>query len=489
MAKYLKSTDTTMLKSKHHADSPTVKAASPHEMERGLMSIVTNNRNTTDGPRVPGVRWGFQPMSTEAHLFLGNTGASKQMSESVLPTASAEVGHTMVPMQSLCSRPVVHTADNLQQSVGIAVANPLYGVESDIAMPYQYCRSPPTDPSPLHDGGKLAADRVSLGVAQLNPFVPNRDPMVYNQLSDSYVPSFGSKGVPQTTLNVDDRFQGLMISNDVTSLFSDVARPSAAAAGPINHRFSMPTLMLLEDEEDERNWNGSCSDSNSVSISDTANTVVTASASLAASMGAGSEPTPPKSLIHNNIEEDKTKPKRARRLCSVSKCGKRARSQDLCIAHGGGRRCIVKDCNKSSQGGNMCIKHGGGKRCTYQGCNKAAQTNSLCKAHGGGSRCQFPQCSKSSQGGGFCRAHGGGKRCVVVGCSKGTQRGDFCALHGGSRFCEVPGCMRNDRGGGFCAQHGGGKRCNIVECNRSCRRNGLCSTHLRLLGHDTGENV
>uniref|UniRef100_K3WGA0 WRKY19-like zinc finger domain-containing protein n=1 Tax=Globisporangium ultimum (strain ATCC 200006 / CBS 805.95 / DAOM BR144) TaxID=431595 RepID=K3WGA0_GLOUD len=180
----------------------------------------------------------------------------------------------------------------------------------------------------------------------------------------------------------------------------------------------------------------------------------------------------------------KKKPKRIRRLCIQPNCGKRARSQGLCIAHGGGRRCIVEGCEKSSQGGNMCIKHGGGKRCRAQGCNKAAQTHSLCKAHGGGPRCQVEGCDKSSQGGGFCRSHGGGKRCAAEGCDKGTQRGDFCALHGGSRFCEVSGCRRNDRGGGLCAHHGGGKRCGILNCTRPCRRNGFCSTHLRLLGRD-----
>lgn len=178
------------------------------------------------------------------------------------------------------------------------------------------------------------------------------------------------------------------------------------------------------------------------------------------------------------------KPKRIRRLCTQPNCGKRARSQGLCIAHGGGRRCAVDGCEKSSQGGNMCIKHGGGKRCSALGCNKAAQTQSLCKAHGGGPRCQIDGCNKSSQGGGFCRSHGGGKRCAANGCDKGTQRGDYCALHGGSRFCEVSGCRRNDRGGGLCAHHGGGKRCGILNCMRPCRRNGFCSTHLRLLGGD-----
>lgn len=178
------------------------------------------------------------------------------------------------------------------------------------------------------------------------------------------------------------------------------------------------------------------------------------------------------------------KPKRIRRLCTQPNCGKRARSQGLCIAHGGGRRCAVEGCEKSSQGGNMCIKHGGGKRCSVSDCNKAAQTNSLCKAHGGGPRCQIDGCDKSSQGGGFCRSHGGGKRCAADGCDKGTQRGEYCALHGGSRFCEVSGCRRNDRGGGLCAHHGGGKRCDILNCVRPCRRNGFCSTHLRLLGGD-----
>lgn len=182
----------------------------------------------------------------------------------------------------------------------------------------------------------------------------------------------------------------------------------------------------------------------------------------------------------------KKKPKRIRRLCTQPDCGKRARSQGLCIAHGGGRRCVVDGCEKSSQGGNMCIKHGGGKRCRVSGCNKAAQTNSLCKGHGGGPRCQVNGCDKSSQGGGFCRSHGGGKRCAADGCDKGTQRGDFCALHGGSRFCEVTGCRRNDRGGGLCAHHGGGKRCDIMSCTRPSRRNGFCSTHLRLLGKETG---
>lgn len=182
--------------------------------------------------------------------------------------------------------------------------------------------------------------------------------------------------------------------------------------------------------------------------------------------------------------KSKQKPKRVRRACIVPGCGKRSRSQGLCIAHGGGRRCIVEGCDKSSQGGNHCIKHGGGKRCSVDGCDKAAQTNALCKAHGGGPRCQFEDCEKSSQGGGYCRQHGGGKRCAFAGCMKGTQRGSYCALHGGSRLCVVDGCRRNDRGGGYCAHHGGGKRCTIEGCARPSRRNSLCSTHLRVLGNE-----
>jgi hypothetical protein len=179
-----------------------------------------------------------------------------------------------------------------------------------------------------------------------------------------------------------------------------------------------------------------------------------------------------------------SKPRRKRKLCTVSGCGKRSRSQGLCIAHGGGKRCSVEGCDKSSQGDNLCIRHGGGKRCSVEGCEKAAQTHQLCKSHGGGPRCQHEGCDKSSQGGGFCRSHGGGKRCLYKGCCKGTQRGDYCGLHGGSRTCEVEGCSRNDRGGGLCAFHGGGKRCSEECCKKPCRRNGLCSSHLRLLSKD-----
>ncbi|KAE8973612.1 hypothetical protein PR001_g25800 [Phytophthora rubi] len=466
-------------KSEHRADDPAMMAASPYELDRDMMGMLANNWNLNAGPpRAPTVNWGFEPTPYDSEALMAsssNQPAPLAGSMMMIPPAHADVAHVMSLASSEPSYAMANN-NNAQQSVSREVAttlgpDPFSAMDNNFAMPYQDCATLPVSDFPLYDGGmyKPAFDSAS----GLNQFTPAGS-HVNNQLSDRPTPYFSNDGPMMATFQ-----EGA----NAGPLFNEVAQPPAAAMAAINGGFAMPDLSLQED--DDSDWNGSSSGFSTVSSSPIANNSSNASGvSTAPLMPAQTEVKP--SVVNTDGTK---KPKRIRRLCSIAGCGKRARSQDLCIAHGGGRRCIVEGCEKSSQGGNMCIKHGGGKRCKHPGCEKAAQTNSLCKAHGGGPRCQAPGCTKSSQGGGFCRAHGGGKRCAADGCNKGTQRGDYCALHGGSRFCEVPGCMRNDRGGGFCAHHGGGKRCSIANCNRSCRRNGLCSTHLRLLGQETGGKV
>ncbi|KAG7389590.1 hypothetical protein PHYPSEUDO_009987 [Phytophthora pseudosyringae] len=472
------------LKNESRADDPAMMASAAYELDRDMMGMLSNNWNLNAGPpRAPVANWAFEPTPTEAQALYDAEAlmacASSQPaplsgSLMVTPSTSAEMTHVMGLADSepgyVGSGPMTSNNNNMQQPMG-AAQDPFTGVDGGgFVMPYQACASLPVGDFPLYDGGGVYKTEFgsagASGPAGMNQFEPIGAHVADNQLA----PFFGSSGVPLTGVGVGPAtFQGAMVDS---TLFNEVAQPQAASMATINAGFAMPDLSLQED--DDSDWNGSSSGFSTVSSSPIGNSAIPRPTS--------SSRTPSSATNKDSAK----KPKRIRRLCSVTGCGKRARSQDLCIAHGGGRRCIVEGCEKSSQGGNMCIKHGGGKRCKHPGCDKAAQTNSLCKAHGGGPRCQAPGCTKSSQGGGFCRAHGGGKRCAAEGCNKGTQRGDFCALHGGSRFCEIPGCMRNDRGGGFCAHHGGGKRCDNANCNRSCRRNGLCSTHLRLLGHEVG---
>lgn len=442
--------------------------ASPYELDHDMIGMLANNWNLNcDPPRVSAVNWGFEPTPTETQslydpgaLMTRNQPAQLSGSMMMTPSESARI-------MDMRFADMTNTTTNLQQPI---TADPFNSVDSSFVMPYQDCATLPVGDFPLYDGGGMY--RPAFGSDRISQFTAARTHDV-----DNSAPYFGSNQAM-----MDATFQDVMGTNNMPTLFNEVAQPPAVSMPAINGGFEMPDLSLHDD--DDSDWNGSSSGFSNVSSSPIANnTLVTSSSSMVTSAA-------PQLVQTSKLSKEGTrKPKRIRRLCSVEGCGKRARSQDLCIAHGGGRRCMVEGCEKSSQGGNMCIKHGGGKRCKHPGCDKAAQTNSLCKAHGGGPRCQFPGCTKSSQGGGFCRAHGGGKRCAAEGCNKGTQRGDFCALHGGSRFCEVAGCMRNDRGGGFCAHHGGGKRCSIGTCNRSCRRNGLCSTHLRLLGHETSGKV
>ncbi|GMF12739.1 unnamed protein product [Phytophthora lilii] len=499
------STDSSVLKSEPRADDPAMMAAAPYELDRDMMGMLATNWNLNAGPpRAPAANWGFEPTPAEAQalydadaLMAGASNQPAPLSGSMMmtPAASTEMtgimglatpepGFASVAMTSSSSS---NNNNNMQHSTGPAGPSalgpdPFSAMDSGFVMPYQDCATPPVSDFPLYDGGSMykSAYDSSATSAGLNQFASVGPHVVDNQLGESSVPYFASNGVPQTMMG----FQGA----NAGRLFNEVAQPPAAAMAAINGGFAVPDLSLQED--DDSDWNGSSSGFSTVSSSPIANSALpTSSSSTPTSTARPLISSRTTSKTSSTSKDGTKKPKRIRRLCSVAGCGKRARSQDLCIAHGGGRRCMVEGCEKSSQGGNMCIKHGGGKRCKHPGCDKAAQTNSLCKAHGGGPRCQFPGCTKSSQGGGFCRAHGGGKRCAAEGCNKGTQRGDFCALHGGSRFCEVPGCMRNDRGGGFCAHHGGGKRCSIANCNRSCRRNGLCSTHLRLLGQEAGDKV
>jgi len=459
--------------------------AANYELDRDMMGMLATNWTLSTGPpRAPVANWGFEPTPAEAQAMYdpdallagGNQQQAAALSGSMMmaPPAISEmthiVGMTVGPGFASTNAP------NTQQAMG-APTDPFSGMDGGFAMPYQDCATLPVGDFPLYDAGGMYKPPMDAAAAGLNQFGPA---VVDNQLDESSVPYFGGNSA---VMGVGAMYQGTMANSSAGPLFNEVAQPPAASMAAINGSFAMPDLSLQED--DDSDWNGSSSGFSTVSSSPVANGVLPKGQSTSSSTPTSA----PASLTssRNSMNKDGSKkPKRIRRLCSVAGCGKRARSQDLCIAHGGGRRCMVEGCEKSSQGGNMCIKHGGGKRCKHPGCDKAAQTNSLCKAHGGGPRCQYPGCTKSSQGGGFCRAHGGGKRCAAEGCNKGTQRGNFCALHGGSRFCEVPGCMRNDRGGGFCAHHGGGKRCSIANCNRSCRRNGLCSTHLRLLGHEAG---
>ncbi|KAL3671690.1 hypothetical protein V7S43_003600 [Phytophthora oleae] len=456
-------------------------AASPYELDHDMMGMLANLN--AGPPRAPVANWGFEPTPTEAQtlydpdvLMTGAGNQPAQLSGSMMMTPSESARIMGMPERSFADNPTMtNTTVHIQQPMAVT-ADPLNGVGSGFVMPYQDCATLPVGDFPLYDGGG-GMYKPAFGCGSINQFTPARSHDVDNQLGESSVPYFGGNQAM-----MDTTFQDVMGSNNMPTLFHEVAQPPAVSMTAINGGFAMPDLSLHDD--DDSDWNGSSSGFSNVSSSPIAkNSLPTTSSTTVTSTAVQLARTTTSS------KEGTRKPKRIRRLCSVAGCGKRARSQDLCIAHGGGRRCMVDGCEKSSQGGNMCIKHGGGKRCKHPGCDKAAQTNSLCKAHGGGPRCQFQGCTKSSQGGGFCRAHGGGKRCAAEGCNKGTQRGDFCALHGGSRFCEVAGCMRNDRGGGFCAHHGGGKRCSIANCNRSCRRNGLCSTHLRLLEHENGGKI
>ncbi|KAG6609851.1 DNA-directed RNA polymerases I and III subunit [Phytophthora cinnamomi] len=482
------------VKSEPRADDHAMMAAAPpYELDRDMMGMLANNWNLNAAPpRAPTANWGFEPTPYDSEALM--TSASNQPaplagSMMMTPPTSADMTHMMGlagSEPSFASGGVMtnnNTGNNAQQSMSRSAATSLgpdpFSAMDNFVMPYQDCATLPVSDYPLYDDGgiyKPAFDSAGTGPG-LNQFTPAGSHVVNNHLSESSVPYFGNNGPMMAAFQ-----QGA----NAGPLFNEVAQPPAAAMAAINGGFAMPDLSLQED--DDSDWNGSSSGFSTVSSSPVANNALPTLSSSTPTNGT-LMPAESTAKISAANKDGAKKPKRIRRLCSIAGCGKRARSQDLCIAHGGGRRCMVEGCEKSSQGGNMCIKHGGGKRCKHPGCDKAAQTNSLCKAHGGGPRCQFPGCTKSSQGGGFCRAHGGGKRCAAEGCNKGTQRGDFCALHGGSRFCEVPGCMRNDRGGGFCAHHGGGKRCSIANCNRSCRRNGLCSTHLRLLGQEAGGKV
>ncbi|KAG7396922.1 hypothetical protein PHYBOEH_001527 [Phytophthora boehmeriae] len=474
-------------KSENTYDPAAMMAVSPFdpksELDRDMMGMLANNWNLNTPATSPVVNWGLESTSMETQA-LYNTGAliadtrnnQQDLPGSMMPT-SADLTQVMDLAMANHGPP--------QHPIGLAApknqaVDPFAGVESGFVMPYQDCATLPVNDFPLY-GSSLAplymptfdtsTSSSGPGLTEIHQYAGPQ--VVSNPMVEGTVPFFANDSTGELPA-----MMGPIQGGNTNSLFNEITQPPAAAMVAINGEFTLPDLETLKGEDDaSSDWNGSSSGFSSISSSPIAGVPTTSSSSVTTSSTA---------LISKNGASVLKKPKRIRRLCSVTGCGKRARSQDLCIAHGGGRRCMVEGCEKSSQGGNMCIKHGGGKRCRHPGCDKAAQTNSLCKAHGGGPRCQFQGCTKSSQGGGFCRAHGGGKRCAAEGCNKGTQRGDFCALHGGSRFCEVKNCMRNDRGGGFCAHHGGGKRCSMANCNRSCRRHGLCSTHLRLLGQEAG---
>ncbi|KAG3093871.1 hypothetical protein PC122_g6003 [Phytophthora cactorum] len=470
------STDSAELKTELHTDE--MMAA---QLDPDMVGMLTNNWNLNAGPPPPVANWGLEAPALYVSEAL-TTGASNQhapLSGSTMITPPTSIMDMATSEPCFGSDGSMINNNNMQQPMGPPM-EPFTAMDSGFVMPYQDCATMPA----LYDGGgtyKPHFDSATINDAEMNQFAPNGAHLVDNQLEESSYLS--SNGAQQTIIGVGPTFQGAVGSN---TLFNEVAQPPAATLAAIDG-FAIPELSAMQEDDDTGSgWNGSSSGFSAVASSPIVNNAIPTSTTPTLT-NVITQVVPSQISIANPSAINTKKPKRIRRLCSVAGCGKRARSQDLCIAHGGGRRCMVEGCEKSSQGGNMCIKHGGGKRCKHPGCDKAAQTNALCKAHGGGPRCQFSGCTKSSQGGGFCRAHGGGKRCTAQSCNKGTQRGDFCALHGGSRFCEVTGCMRNDRGGGFCAHHGRGKRCSVANCNRSCRRNGLCSTHLRLLGHEVGE--
>ncbi|KAF4316464.1 hypothetical protein BBO99_00008542 [Phytophthora kernoviae] len=485
-------------KNKSFKNDPAVVMAASHfdsksELDRDMMGMLANNWNLTGPTRGPAGSWGFEPTVDEAQALY----------DSVELIVDRENNQQSLTGSELTQVMDLAMANNVQmnQSIGHTtlqnpVVHPFTEMESGFAMPYQDCATLPVSDFPRYGPASTSLYMPTFHSVSSSSSGPDTTAMhqytgphvVNNPLVEGSVPFFSSGSTDEFPAMVSSDPSSSFHGSNPNSLFNGITQPPAAAMVAINAEFALTDLATLrEDDDANSDWNGSSSGFSSISSSPIANGGVPTTSSLSVTTSLTSSTT----LVDANTisKYDTTiqkKPKRIRRLCSVTGCGKRARSQDLCIAHGGGRRCVVEGCEKSSQGGNMCIKHGGGKRCRHPDCGKAAQTNSLCKAHGGGPRCQFRGCTKSSQGGGFCRAHGGGKRCAAEGCNKGTQRGDFCALHGGSRFCEVSNCMRNDRGGGFCAHHGGGKRCRMANCNRSCRRHGLCSTHLRLLGQESG---
>ncbi|KAG3180227.1 hypothetical protein C6341_g7070 [Phytophthora cactorum] len=413
------STDSAELKTELHTDE--MMAA---QLDPDMVGMLTNNWNLNAGPPPPVANWGLEAPALYVSEAL-TTGASNQhapLSGSTMITPPTSIMDMATSEPCFGSDGSMINNNNMQQPMGPPM-EPFTAMDSGFVMPYQDCATMPA----LYDGGgtyKPHFDSATINDAEMNQFAPNGAHLVDNQLEESSYLS--SNGAQQTIIGVGPTFQGAVGSN---TLFNEVAQPPAATLAAIDG-FAIPELSAMQEDDDTGSgWNGSSSGFSAVASSPIVNNAIPTSTTPTLT-NVITQVVPSQISIANPSAINTKKPKRIRRLCSVAGCGKRARSQDLCIAHGGG------------------------------GCDKAAQTNALCKAHGGGPRCQFSGCTKSSQGGGFCRAHGGGKRCTAQSCNKGTQRGDFCALHGGSRFCEVTGCMRNDRGGGFCAHHGGGKRCS-----------------------------
>lgn len=434
--------------------------ATPYELDREMMGMLASNWNLNEQQQQQHFQVRGAPVWDSPALFGAD---SSGMVTSQAPAAVAAMGlHPVVSDMAMMN----------MMGMGFLAAegNPL-------GPDMQFAAAPQPDPfAPFRDYGAVPPNDLLLSIPDDSAFPAPPPPQFQPELMDgtanpsAFVPMVSPPLVDNQLVD-----SSLVYSNSIKMDPSKVAvMNNVAPFVPVTNPKGSEPAFVVPIKLD------------AFAASSSASTGSSSSGNSTAESSPGYATSDSRCLLSPQSSSGKSKPKRIRRLCSIAGCGKRARSQDLCIAHGGGRRCIVEGCEKSSQGGNLCIKHGGGKRCRFPGCDKAAQTNSLCKAHGGGPRCQFNGCNKSSQGGGFCRAHGGGKRCAAEGCNKGTQRGDFCALHGGSRYCEVEGCTRNDRGGGFCAHHGGGKRCSVSGCNRSCRRNGMCSTHLRLTGREEG---
>ncbi|KAG2947425.1 hypothetical protein PC117_g6845 [Phytophthora cactorum] len=319
------STDSAELKTELHTDE--MMAA---QLDPDMVGMLTNNWNLNAGPPPPVANWGLEAPALYVSEAL-TTGASNQhapLSGSTMITPPTSIMDMATSEPCFGSDGSMINNNNMQQPMGPPM-EPFTAMDSGFVMPYQDCATMPA----LYDGGgtyKPHFDSATINDAEMNQFAPNGAHLVDNQLEESSYLS--SNGAQQTIIGVGPTFQGAVGSN---TLFNEVAQPPAATLAAIDG-FAIPELSAMQEDDDTGSgWNGSSSGFSAVASSPIVNNAIPTSTTPTLT-NVITQVVPSQISIANPSAINTKKPKRIRRLCSVAGCGKRARSQDLCIAHGGG---------------------------------------------------------------------------------------------------------------------------------------------------------
>ena len=120
-------------------------------------------------------------------------------------------------------------------------------------------------------------------------------------------------------------------------------------------------------------------------------------------------------------------------ICKTGGCGRVAKSQGLCVAHGAYGICSIAGCGaySTSRAHSKCGKHANKPKCSTESCNNLAKSHGICALHGAFGECTSATgCKKPARDkrGGLCNRHRFGT-CRMANCLDSAHVRGLCKAH------------------------------------------------------------